>query len=175
MFGDGGTHQRHALGTGPIVARHQRGIVDEHIQGTELFHCLREHGVHRSTVQAWGKEGVLLGDPEAVKARVAIARRKESAAGAAAGETYTEARRRREIALANRAEIITQREAGKVIDIDSVETAFGQIGAEFRSRLLAMRGNLVTELEGQGAEGIYRILDQRFGELLTAIHSLSKT
>jgi transposase-like protein len=134
----------------------------------------REHGVHRSTVQAWGKEGVLLGDPEAVKARVAVAKGRELAAGAAAGETYTEARRRREIALANRAEILAQREAGKVIDIDSVETAFGQIGAEFRSRLLAMRGNLVTELEGQGAEGIYRILDQRFGELLTAVHSLAK-
>jgi hypothetical protein len=115
-----------------------------------------------------------LSDAEAIAARVAVARRKEPAAGAAAGETYSEARRRREIALANRAEIITQREAGKLVDLAEVETAFAQVGAEFRSRLLAMRGSLVNELEGQTAENIYRILDQRFGELLTAIHKLSK-
>jgi transposase len=124
-------------------------------------------GVHRSTLQAWSKEGVNITDETALQDRLAAARKSPD-------ETLAEAKRRRAVADADRAEITAQREAGKVIALDIVETAFAQVGAEFRSRLLAMRGSLVNELEGQTAENIYRILDQRFGELLTAIHKLSK-
>ncbi|MCU0751479.1 MAG: hypothetical protein MUF86_00380 [Akkermansiaceae bacterium] len=137
----------------------------------------RETGIAPATLRKWrDKEKIDVLDPAAVEKRRGFKQPRPAAEPATAdtAESYGEARRRREIAAANRMEIIAQREAGAVIDLASVEAAFAQVGAEFRSRLLAMRGNLVTELEGQSAENIYRILDVRIGELLESIHNLSK-
>jgi transposase-like protein len=136
----------------------------------------RQHGICRQTLRDWRAAGIDITDPAAIEKRRALKQRQPDTQAAASdtGESYSEARRRREIAAANKMEIIAAKEAGKLIDLAEVETAFAQVGAEFRSRLLGMRGTLVTELEGKTPEGIYQVLDLRFGELLTAIHKLSK-
>lgn len=125
-------------------------------------------GVNVKTIRQWkNTEGLDLGDVAAVLARAGKVERDTPADGS---ETYSEARRRRAIADADRAEIIAKRESGSVIAVADVQNLFTQLGAELRSRLLAMRGNLVVELEGQSGPAIYKILDNRIHEILTSIH-----
>jgi hypothetical protein len=137
-------------------------------------------GVTVKTLLEWRKlEGLDITDKAAVLARAETARRKEPEATAKAttqdtGESYSEARRRREIAAANRMEIIAQREAGKLVDIDVVKQSFTAVGAAVKGRLLAMRGNLVPELHGKTEAGIYKVLDDRIHEVLEELYQLSK-
>jgi len=117
---------------------------------------------------------VKLSDDKAVVDGLAASKARHTApAPADGGESYSEARRRRAVADADRAEIIAKRESGSVISVADVEALFAQLGAELRCRLLAMRGDLVVELEGQTGTAIYRILDNRITELLTSIHNNS--
>ena len=124
-------------------------------------------GVSVKSLREWKKsEGLDLGDVQAVMARAGKVDRLDDASR---GESYSEARRRRAIADANVAEIRAKREVGSVVDVADVRQAFHLIGVEFRSRLLAMRGELVMQLHGLDEPGIYRVLDENFRDLLIAI------
>lgn len=126
-------------------------------------------GVSVRTIRTWrDAEGLDLSNVKAVMARAGKVERDTPANG---GESYSDARRRRAIADANFAEVRARREAGSVIDLSAVDTLFGQIGAELRSRLLSMRSDLVHELEGRSGEQIHAILDKRICELLENIHT----
>ena len=127
-------------------------------------------GVTAQTLRTWrDAEGLDLGDLKAVMARAGKVERDTSTDG----ETYTEARRRRAIADADRAEIIAKRESGSVIEVSAVESIMSEIGAEMRSRLLGWRGDLVVELEGLSGPKIAAVLDRRICDLLTSIHTNS--
>jgi transposase-like protein len=141
----------------------------------------RESGIAPATLRKWrDKEKIDVLNPAAVKKRAAVKQQRVDRPTASkvtskdTGESYSEARRRREIANADRAEITAQREAGKVIDLASAEAAFTRVGAEVKGRLLSMRGDLVNELVGKDEAGIYRVLDDRFHELLAGLYALSK-
>ena len=133
----------------------------------------RDHGVARETIRKLRENGIALNDGKAVADGLAASRAAKSSPAPATdgdGESLLEAKRRRAVADANRAEVIAARESGSVIAVADVEAIMNEIGAEMRSRLLAMRGNLVVELEGKAGPAIYQILDKRIHELLTALH-----
>jgi len=124
-------------------------------------------GVSVKTIREWKKsEGLDLSDVKAVMLRAGKVERDNPTDG---GESYTEARRRRAIADANRAEIIARRESKSVVERAAVEQAFVLIVSEFRARLLSMRGDLIHQLHGLPEAGIYRVLDDAFRDLLTDI------
>lgn len=131
-------------------------------------------GVTVKTLLAWRKfEAIDITDKAAVLTRAAVAKRKEPANPApspADGESYSEARRRRAVADADKAEVIARRESGSVIEVAAVEELMTQLGAEMRSRLLGWRGDLVVELEGLSGPKIAAVLDRRICELLERIH-----
>ena len=128
-------------------------------------------GVTAQSLRTWrDAEGLDLADVAAVQARAGRVERDEPTDGV---ESYTDARRRRASADADRAEIIAKREAGSVIALSDVEALMVEIGATMRSRLLSMRSDLVVELEGRTGAQIYAALDKRITELLTAIHNNS--
>lgn len=89
--------------------------------------------------------------------------------GKGTDETLLEAKRRRAIADANRAEIMAQKEADQVVSREVVDAAMAEVGAEFRARLLSLRGSLVTELFGRTEPQIYRALDDAFCGILEDI------
>lgn len=130
----------------------------------------REHGITRETVRRMrDKGGVDLADGEAVAAAVAMLKGKAEAATEGPGESYAEAKRRRAISDADFARIRADREAGKVVDLAEVKDAFASLGAEMKSRLLAMKATLVNELAGLDEIGISRVLENRIHELLQGI------
>ena len=137
----------------------------------------RDHATSRETIRRLRDHGIDLNDTAAIKAGLAAsrARQKPTAPIAGLGESIHEARRRREVATADRAEIIAKREAGAVIPVSDVEAMMAALGSELRSRLLAMRSDLVVELEGLSGSQIYKALDRRITELLASIHMKSLT
>jgi hypothetical protein len=76
-------------------------------------------GVTVKTLLEWRKlESIDITNKAAVMARAATAKRKEPTGTPTDGsESYTEARRRREIANANRAEILADRERGRFVEV----------------------------------------------------------
>jgi hypothetical protein len=132
----------------------------------------RDHGVSRETIRKLRTNGIALSDSKAVADGLACGRAAKSppAPSPADGESFAEARRRRAIADADRAEVIARRESGSVIEVAAVEEIFNQLGAEMRSRLLGWRGDLVVELEGLSGPKIAAVLDRRICELLERIH-----
>ena len=128
-----------------------------------LAQLARETGVSRETIRGWRDSGIDVQDPAAIAARIA------AMPGRGTDESFSDARRRREIALADRAELIAKREAGAVVSVNEVEALFSQLGAEMRSRLLAWRGQLVAELHGASEARIHQVLTERVHELLESI------
>ena len=132
----------------------------------------RDHGTSRETIRKLRTNGIDLSDDKAVADALAYSKAaKSSPAPTGGGETLLEAKRRRAVADANRAEVIARRESGAVIAVADVEALFAQLGAELRSRLISMRGDLVVELEGRTGPQIFAILDKRICELLENIHN----
>ena len=114
------------------------------------------------------REGLDITDVDAVLHR---AGKHPSTAG---GESWSEARRRRAVADADRAEILAKREAGAVVAVADVHEVFSALGSEMKARLLAMRATLVEDLTGRPPEAIARILDDRIRELLASIFDNSR-
>ena len=137
----------------------------------------RDHGTSRETIRKLRRDGIDLANTSALKAGLAASRAKQKPASPTAGlgESIHEARRRREVATADRAEIIAKREAGAVIAVSDVEAMMAALGAELRAHLLSMRSDLVVELEGLSGSQIYKALDRRISELLASIHMKSLT
>jgi hypothetical protein len=136
----------------------------------------RDHGTSRETIRRLRGQGIDLTDTAAITAGLAASRARHSSpapAAATLGESIQEARRRREIATADRAEVIAKREAGAVIAVSDVEFMMLTLGAELRARLLSIRSDLVVELEGLSGSQIYKALDRRITELLSSIHMKS--
>ena len=132
----------------------------------------RDHGTSRETIRKLRTNGIELSDSKAVADGLACSKAASPApVSTCGGETLLEAKRRRAVADANRAEVIARRESGAVIAVADVEALFAQLGAELRSRLISMRGDLVVELEGRTGPQIFAILDKRICELLENIHN----
>jgi hypothetical protein len=131
----------------------------------------RQYGVSRETVRKIRDHGINLADDAAVTNAIAVSKAKLAAPAAPAtdGESYSEARRRRAVADANLAELRAQREAKSLVDAAAVQEFFHSVIIEFRSRLLAMRGDLIHQLHGLSEPGIYKVLDKSFCELLESI------
>jgi hypothetical protein len=127
-------------------------------------------GVSMKSLRNWrDREGLDISNLDAVLHR---AGKHPSTAG---GESWSEARRRKAIADANRAEILARREAGAVVSKAEVEALFAALGSELRARLLAWRGALVPELHGASEARIHQVLTDRIHELLDGIFSNSPT
>ncbi len=135
----------------------------------------RDHGVSRETIRKLRTNGIDLSDDKAVCDGLAASKAQAAAPAPATDgtETLLEAKRRRAVADADRAEIVARRESGSVIAVSDVEEIFNQLGAEMRSRLLGWRGDLVVELEGLSGPKIAAVLDRRICELLERIHTNS--
>ena len=133
----------------------------------------RDHAVSRETIRKLRTNGIDLSDDKAVADGLACSKAASPAPAPATDgtETLLEAKRRRAVADADRAEIVAKRESGSVIAVCDVEEIFNQLGAELRSRLISMRGDLVVELEGRTGPQIFAILDKRICELLENIHN----
>jgi transposase-like protein len=122
----------------------------------------REHGVHRSTVQAWHKEGVDLSDTEAIKARVAIAKGKEP-------ETLADLKKRKLRLEAERLETILAREKVDLVPMAEVERWIVVWTATFKAALKYLCGNFPGEAEGLDAPAMQKLLVLRTDEILTMI------
>lgn len=136
----------------------------------------RNHKVSRETIRKLRTNGIDLADGKAVADGLTCGRSVKSppAPSPADGtETLFEAKRRRAIADANRAEIQAARESGAVIEVADVEELMTRLGAEMRSRLLSWVGNLPPQLEGLDAARIQTIMREKITELLTSIHENS--
>ena len=132
----------------------------------------RDHGTSRETIRKLRTNGIELSDSKAVSDALSCSRARIAppAPSPTDGETFAEARRRRAVADANRAEVLAARESGSVIEVAAVEASFAALGAEMRSRLLSWIGTLPTQLEGLDAARIQRLLREKITDLLTAIH-----
>jgi phage terminase Nu1 subunit (DNA packaging protein) len=134
----------------------------------------RDHGTSRETIRKLRENGISLADDKAVAAGLACSRAKSTPpAPTGGGETFAEAKRRRAVADADRAEVIARRESGEVIEVADVEELVTRLGAEMRSRLLSWIGTLPPMLEGLDASRIQPIMRHKITELLTAIHENS--
>jgi hypothetical protein len=134
----------------------------------------RDHGTSRETIRKLRTNGIELSDSKAVADALACSRAKStSPAPTGGGETLLEAKRRRAVADADRAEIVARRESGEVIEVAAVEELMTRLGAEMRSRLLSWVGNLPPQLEGLDASRIQPIMRHKITELLTSIHENS--
>jgi hypothetical protein len=128
----------------------------------------RATGITRETLRRWRSEGVDIDNPKQLAARIE-AMRKNTAPG-----SLSDAKLRKTLLECERLQNSIDRENGKVIDLAEVEAAFTRVGAEVKGRLLSMRADLVNELVGKDEAGIYKVLDDRFHELLAGLYALSK-
>jgi phage terminase Nu1 subunit (DNA packaging protein) len=137
----------------------------------------RQHGISRNTLQRWRDGGLDITDETAVTARVAIMRKPSSAETAApsppGSESYAEAKRRRASADADLAQMKAAQQMGKLIDLETVEQAFAEIGFVLRARLLALPSNLVAELQGLTPAQIHLTLKKHIHQLLHDLHENS--
>ncbi len=137
----------------------------------------RQHGISRNTLQRWRDHGLDLTDEKAVTARVSTMRQTGTAETAdpspAGSESFAEAKRRRAVADASFAELRAAQQAGKLIDLATVEQAFAEIGFVLRARLLALPSNLVAELEGLTGAAIHSVLKKHIHQLLHDLHENS--
>jgi hypothetical protein len=134
----------------------------------------RDHGTSRETIRKLRTNGVSLADDKAVAAGIACSRAAKLPPAPTDGvESLVEAKRRRAVAEADRAEILAKRESGSVIAVSDVEELMTRLGAEMRSRLLSWIGTLPPMLEGLDASRIQPIMREKITEILTAIHENS--
>ncbi len=133
----------------------------------------REFKVSRQTIAAWEREGIDLHDHKAIAERKLRMPGKSSAVETPPPgvESITEAKRRRAVALADSAELTAAQQAGKLIDLASVEQAFAAIGYAVRGRVLALPATLVPDLEGRSPAQIHETLTKAFDQLLDEIHN----
>jgi transposase len=117
-------------------------------------------GVHRSTIQQWKKDGVNITDESALQDRLAAARKSPD-------ETLAEAKRRRAVADATRAEIRVQQERGELVPAAGIKAEGFSIGLSFRQALEKLAHELPPQLAGQDAPVISKILKKHHRELLT--------
>jgi DNA-binding transcriptional MerR regulator len=128
-------------------------------------------GVSVKTLRTWAKdEGLDLGNIPAVMTRAGKVERDVAPDGS---ETYSDARRRKMIAEANRTELTAQREAGELVSLAAIEDAMAELGHELKSRLIALPQELAVVLAGLGEVKIHEILKSRIHEILKEIHENS--
>jgi hypothetical protein len=138
----------------------------------------RESGVTRTTLKRWRDvEGVEVLDPQALAARqglkqLRVASQAVDPGTSTAPESYAEARRRRAVADADRAEIAAAKEAGDTIDYATAERAARVIFIVFRGCLRDLEGTLPTMLEGLPPQKMFVALRRAFDEALDKIGAL---
>ena len=143
---------------------------------TNITRTAKRLGVHRSTLQAWRKEGLDITSEAALQDRLAAARKSPDESQDVDGETYQAARRRREIANANRAETIAARERGELVEAAGIWLQGEAIGRTFRFALDKLAHDLPPLIAGYDAAKIESILRKHHRELLENLsHAHPKT
>jgi len=136
----------------------------------------RETGVSPASLRRWrDDEKIDVLDPRALAKRIAMKQQRidgPNAKPSGTGESYSEARRRREVAAANRMEIAAKREAGEVMARADAMAAGEKIGFAFRSLLNRSIGILPGELCGLDSPKIQKKLKDHFHGLLTELSNL---
>jgi len=130
-------------------------------------------GINRRTLNRWQKSGTDIRDPHALAARIAIMPLKmdvdasQAPAACDDAETYQDARRRREIANANRAETIAARERGELIEAARIQHDGDAIGRTVRRELEKLTNDMPPQLAGRNASEISTILRREVRAMLT--------
>ncbi len=133
-------------------------------------------GINRRTLNRWQKSGTDIHDPQALAERIAIMPLRvdstppepsPASAGDSNAESYSEARRRREIANANRAETIAARERGELIESARIQHDGDAIGRTVRRELEKLTNDMPPQLAGRNASEISTILRRAVREMLT--------
>jgi transposase-like protein len=132
-----------------------------------LAELARQHGISRETLRGWRDSGLNVQDPAALAARIKTMPRNST------DETLAEAKRRRAVADADRAEILARRESGAVVDLATVEASFAALGHQMRAHLLALPLAAASELEGLPAKGIAAALRRHVLDILTILYEQS--
>jgi hypothetical protein len=139
----------------------------------------RQHGVRPGTLRDWrDKEGIDISNPKALTDRV---ERKQARVGKdpsppaenSARESYSEARRRREVATANRAETLAARERGELIEAASIEGEGFRLGVAYRAALDKLANDLPPMLAGLSAGEMSKIIRREHRRTLENLCHLS--
>jgi transposase-like protein len=131
----------------------------------------RKHGIRPGTLRDWrDREELDIFDEKALAARV---ERKQARVGTdpppaenSARESYSEARRRREVAAANRMETIAAKERGELVEVHSIDADGYKIGYAIRSALAELSQQLPPALAGRTAGEVQKILKSEFRRAL---------
>lgn len=135
----------------------------------------RATAVSPASLRKWRDvEGIDVLNPKQLAKRVELKQVKIDGSAApapatGAPESYSEARRRRAVADANRAELIAKRESGELVSLAVVTGTFERIGYLFRSILNRELGILPGELCGLSSPQIQKKLKARFHDILLEI------
>jgi hypothetical protein len=137
-----------------------------------LSEIARRTGIRRETLRRWRDvEMIDLTDEKALASRIGM---KQPRIGTAppspeitGRESYAEARRRREIAVANRAEVIAAKERGELVEIHSIAADGERIGYAVRDTLDRLAHELPPVLAGRAAGEIHKAIKRAFRDALT--------
>ena len=121
-------------------------------------------GVSRQTVSAWKRQGANLDDLDELRARAAATLTKQTGA-----EGYAQARTRKTIAQADRAETLAARERGDLIPHAAVDGMFQSWGLVVRQAFDKLAGNLPPVIAGRSAGEVHGLLKREFRDALNAI------
>jgi plasmid maintenance system antidote protein VapI len=148
-----------------LLREHPQNTLHRHMR-TNISQTAKRLGVHRSTLQAWQREGINLADEQALQERLAASRKP-------GGETFSEARRRKEVAAANRMETLAAREAGELVPATGIAEQGRAIGLSVRQALDRLAHDLPPQLAGRPAAEVGKILKRHFRETLDNLHHAS--
>jgi len=133
-------------------------------------------GINRRTLNRWQKSGTDIRDDKQLAERIAIMPLRvdsmppepsQPSAGNAGAESYSDARRRKEIANANRAETIAARERGELIEAARIQHDGDAIGRTVRRELEKLTNDMPPQLAGRNASEISTILRREIRAMLT--------
>jgi hypothetical protein len=125
----------------------------------------RETGISPATLRKWRDvEKIDILDPTAVEKRAAKKQLRVSGSAPTDGtqESYQEARRRREVAAANRLEVIAARERGELTEAAAIAAEGYAIGLQIRHSLDRLAHELSPQLAGHDSAKIMKILKASF-------------
>jgi hypothetical protein len=127
----------------------------------------RKHAVSRETIRKLRENGVNLADERAVTHALAVSKARKPAPPPADGsESYTEARRRREIANANRAEILADRERGRFVEVAEAHAVISLLDHCVCLIWKGVGRELPNYLDGLNASQMVKAIDRFVDEVL---------
>ena len=140
----------------------------KHLPTSSLSELSRQSGIPRNTLRIWRDAGTDIFDAKVLKKRIG---RKQPRPDTEApvgdtGESYQEARRRREIANANRAEIQARREAAELVPVAEVMQFIATVTSIHKNALQMLIGSFPGEAEGLAASEMQKLLRQHCDRIM---------